>query len=400
METTTPAGPLQGLRVLELAGCGGDYCGLLMAGMGADVVLVEPPEGSPSRRVGPFARDQPSLENSLFFWNYHRDKRSVVIDASTADGRAALLRLLPDTDVLLAGSIAELERWTGVPLAELGKRFPSLITARITPFGDDGPWKDFKASDIVHLALGGVMMNCGYDPGADGRYDLPPIAPQAFHAMHIVGEQALVGILAALLHRDATGEGQDVSCATHTAIAVSTEMDLMSWVMRAVPQHRQTCRHSAEVINRSTPLAQTKDGRWNLGWLVTAGDEAKLVDFLKGYGMAYDLAGPDPARDPKQRDVPGATPFNEHKAHVFEVTQRLVRTFRYADLPWKEAQDQGLMWAPLRQPHENLDDPHWQARGSYAAIDSLPYPAGKWLSTATRWVAQKRAPALGEPSAA
>jgi crotonobetainyl-CoA:carnitine CoA-transferase CaiB-like acyl-CoA transferase len=143
-------------------------------------------------------------------------------------------------------------------------------------------------------------------------------------------------------------------------------------------------------------MAQTKDGRWNLVWLVTAGDETKLVEFLRGYDMAADLTGPDPNRDPKTRDVPGATPFDEHKAHVLEVTQRFVRSFRFGDLPWKEAQDKGLMWSPLRMPHENLHDPHWQARGSYGSIESLPYPAGKWLSTGTRWVAQKRAPYLGE----
>ena len=54
--------------------------------------------------------------------------------------------------------------------------FPRLIVARMTPFGDTGPWKDFKASDLIHLALGGEMMNCGYDPDPSGRYDLPPIA--------------------------------------------------------------------------------------------------------------------------------------------------------------------------------------------------------------------------------
>ena len=70
----------------------------------------------------------------------------------------------------------------------------------MTPFGDDGPWADFKGSDLVHLALGGVMMNCGYDPDPDLEYDLPPIAPQIWHAYHIAGEQLAIGIIAALIH--------------------------------------------------------------------------------------------------------------------------------------------------------------------------------------------------------
>ncbi|MDZ4358486.1 MAG: CaiB/BaiF CoA-transferase family protein, partial [Variovorax sp.] len=398
-------GALHGLKVLEMSGETGDYCGLLLAGMGADVVKIEPPGGSASRRIGPFAGDVPDPEQSLYFWNYNRDKRSVVLDLDAAEGRGALLRLLEGTDVLLCGRLEDLKGATGMDIGALGERFPALITARITPFGDSGPWKDFKAGDIVHLALGGVMMNCGYDADPTGRYDVPPIAPQAFHASHIACEQALVGILAALCARDATGCGQDVSCAVHTAVSISTEMDLMNWVMRAATQYRQTCRHSAELPNRATPLAQTKDGRWNLGWMVTASDEANMVRFLQSHGMAHDLQLPDSTRDPKKRDVPGAVAFDEHKAHVYEVVQRFVRCFLYRDLPWHAAPEQGLMWAPLRKPHENLDDPHWQARGSYAHLDhpalgrALPYPAGKWLSPATAWQAQRRAPALGEHTA-
>ncbi|MGE0097415.1 MAG: CaiB/BaiF CoA transferase family protein [Hydrogenophaga sp.] len=398
-------GPLQGLRVLETGDQHLDHCGLLMAAMGADVVKIEPPSGSPSRRIAPFLNDTPDPEHSLFFWAYNRDKRSLVLDLETPAGRQDLLRLLESTDVLLCGRQDELARATGMNLAELGQRFPALITARITPFGDAGPWKDHAGSDLVHLALGGVMMNCGYDPDPSGHYDVPPIAPQAFHASHIAGEQALVGILGALVARHASGQGQDVSCAVHTAVSTSTEMDLMNWVMRGAAQHRQTCRHSAEILNPATPLAQTKDGRWNLGWMVTAGDEANVVRFLQAHGAAHDLTAPDGQRDPKKRDVPGAVPFDEHRAHVFEVVQRFVRGFLYEDLPWQDAQAQGLMWSPLRRPHESLDDPHWQARGSHAWIEhpelgrALPYPRGKWLSTATGWQARRRAPLLGEHTA-
>ncbi|OUM00197.1 acyl-CoA transferase [Variovorax sp. JS1663] len=383
---------LQNLRVVELCEPEAEYCGLLLAGLGAHVAKVEPPTGAASRRMPPFAQDG----RSLYFQVYNRDKDSVPLDLPGASARVALLGLLEEADVFLCGSLARLESATGLALPELARRFPGLVTARITPFGDDGPWKDFRGSDLVHLALGGVMMNTGYDPDPQGRHDLPPIAPQAFHAGHIACEQALIGILAALMHRARTGEGQDVSCAIHAAVAVSTEMDLMSWVMRAARQQRQTCRHSAELPNPTTPLAQTKDGRWNLGWMVTAAEEKKLVEFLASHGMACDLTGPDPQRDPKKRDVPGATAFDEHKAHVFEVVQRFVRSFRFRDLPWEQAQAHGLMWAPLRKPHENLEDPHWAARGSYAWIDGLPYPRSKWIGSTTAWVAAHAAPGLGE----
>ena len=116
----------------------------------------------------------------------------------------------------------------------------------MTPFGDDGPWADFKSSDLIHLALGGVMMNCGYDPDPNLEYDTPPIAPQIWHAYHIAGEQLATGIIAALIHRERSGEGQDVSVAIHEAVSKNPEQDIMYWVMRRVPLWRLTNRHAAE----------------------------------------------------------------------------------------------------------------------------------------------------------
>ena len=136
----------------------------------------------------------------------------------------------------------------------------------MTPFGDEGPWSSFKGSDLVHLALGGVMMNCGYDPNPANEYDLPPIAPQIWHAYHIAGEQLLIGILAALIERRSSGLGQDVSCAIHEAVAKNTELDLMSWVMRRAPLYRLTCRHASETVTRVPSISHTKDGRWFMTW--------------------------------------------------------------------------------------------------------------------------------------
>ena len=90
------AGPgmLAGLRVIEVADERAEYTGLLLAGLGADVVKIEPPEGNATRRIGPFLDDEPGPERSLFFWNYNRNKKSVVLDLREAPARERLLRLL------------------------------------------------------------------------------------------------------------------------------------------------------------------------------------------------------------------------------------------------------------------------------------------------------------------
>src|SRR5437588_26641 len=293
------AGPgmLAGLRVIEIADERAEYAGLLLAGLGAEVIKIERPEGNATRRIGPFLDDEPGLERSLFFWNYNRNKKSVVLDRRDKAGQQQMLRLLGGADILLDASCGALNEALGLAHAALNARFPALVAARMTPFGDDGPWKDFKGSDLIHLALGGPMMNCGYDPDPNLEYDTPPIAPQIWHAYHIAGEQMATGILAALIHRERSGEA---------------------------------------------------------------------------------------------------------RSHMLDVVQRFVRAWTYKDMPWREAQDAGLLWAPLRKPHENALDEHWLTRKTFAQIEhpelgrSFLYPTSKWLASKTSWQVGRRAPLLGE----
>src|SRR5262245_41849498 len=228
VDTVPARGPLTGIRVIELADEQAEYCGLTLAGLGADVVKVEPPGGSPTRRIGPFYQDIVDPERSLFFWQYNRGKRSIVLDLQQPGDRERFSALVATADVLLESTPRGELDGLGLGANALTRQHPTLIVARVTPFGDHGPWADFKGSDLVHLALGGVMMNCGYDPAPDGTYDLPPIAPQMWHASHIAGEQLAFSIVAALLFRWRTGLGQQLSCAIHEAVAKSTEVDLMS----------------------------------------------------------------------------------------------------------------------------------------------------------------------------
>ena len=402
------AGPgmLAGVRVIEVADERAEYAGLLLAGLGAEVIKIEPPEGNATRRIGPFLEDQPGLERSLFFWNYNRNKKSVVLDLQDPRAREDLLRLLGGADVLLDASCGALNTALGLDRGALGARFPQLVSARMTPFGDDGPWADFKSSDLIHLALGGVMMNCGYDPDPSFEYDTPPIAPQVWHAYHIAGEQMATGIIAALIHRHRSGQGQDVSVAVHEAVSKNPEQDIMYWVMRRVPLWRLTNRHAAETPNHSPGICHTKDGRWFITHGMGARDLKNLIPLLAKYGMEADLQPPPPDADLKARQVPGTAASDAARSHMLDVVQRFVRAWTYADMPWREAQDAGLLWAPLRKPHENALDEHWLVRRSFADVDhpehgrSFRYPTSKWLSNRTSWQVGRRAPLLGEDTAA
>jgi len=396
-------GALSGVRVVELTDEQGEYCGLTLAGLGADVVKIEPPGGSPTRRIGPFYEDKADPERSLFFWQYNRGKKSVELDLKKAEDLERFQSLLASADIFLESTPkGELDA-LGLGSAALRERYPTLIHARITPFGDEGPWSDFKASDLVHLALGGVMMNCGYDPAPDGKYDLPPIAPQMWHAYHVTGEQMSMAIMAALMYRFRTGEGQQVSCAVHEAVAKCTEVDLMTWVMRRAPVFRQTCRHARESVSPHPTIVHTKDGRWVMANLGNHPDDGKrLIALLDKYGIESGLSEETAAPPRTGRFVPGTAPDKSKRDPSMEAVQRFVRAFTYENIPWREAQQAGMLWAPLRKPHENALDEHWLARGSFTDIEhpevgrSFRYATSKWIGTATGWTPGRRAPLLNE----
>ncbi|MXY86252.1 MAG: CoA transferase [Chloroflexi bacterium] len=386
---------LDGVRVIEIGDEISAYAGKLLAGLGADVIKIEPPEGCPTRNIGPFYQDEPGPERSLFWWHYSIGKRSLTLDLESQDGRATLLRILATSDLFLdARPKTDVDRH-GPDEASIRAAKPEIVIARMSPFGDSGPWADYRGSDLVHLALGGPMMNCGYDPQPDGTYDTPPIAPQMWQAYHIAGELTVMNAIAALIDRGRSGRAQTLHTAVHDAVAKNTELDLMSWVYRRARFYRQTCRHAMEEVSPLPMIGPTKDGRWVMA--LPRGRSQSLIDFLDSYGMAADL-----------NDVPaesgGANTRSrgETAAHLQEVSQRLIRKFRFEDVPWRDAQDLGHLWAPLRKPHENALDPHWWERGSFARVEhpehesEFVYTSSKWVSSETAWKVGPRAPLLGE----
>ena len=406
---------LDGVRVIEVADEKAEYAGLLLAGLGADVIKVEPPGGGSTRRIGPFYQDRPDPSGSLFFWHYNRAKRSVAFDLESAAGRDAFRELAANADVLLESTPREQLPGLGLSLESLRTAAPWLVTARVTPFGDSGPWADWKGSDLIHLALGGPMMNCGYHPTPDGEYDLPPIAPQMWHAYHIAGEQMAMMIVAALVHRQATGLGQHLSCAIHEAVAKCTELDLMTWVMRCSPFYRQTCWHAAESVSRVPTIAYTKDGRWIHAQPVVTEKVGDLLAFLEPYGVDQPLrsqfertlsTGEMTSDKPKGRYIPGSSFQTDLSRQCQEALQRLFGQFTFENAPWREAQDAGILVAPLRRPEENIDDDHWRARRTFAEIEypqlgtSFTDVTSKWLSDRTEWVVGRRAPVLNEDATA
>ena len=217
------SGPLQGVRVVELAHImAGPVCGLMLADMGADVIKVERPEGDDSRRFLP-----PEIEGeSAAFMMMNRGKRGIVLDLKSEDGRAAFLELVARADILIENHRKGTMERLGLGPDVLAQANPALVHVEISGFGRTGPYADRGGFDLIAQGMSGLMSITGEGPGR------PPVKVGAPVSDITAGILAAMGALAAYVHRLQTGEGQRVDTSlfeagiTHTywqsAIAFAT----------------------------------------------------------------------------------------------------------------------------------------------------------------------------------
>ena len=243
---------LSDLRVVDLsvgvdAGVAGAFCAKMFADFGADVIKVEPPDGDPARKLGPFPRDNPDADTGGMFRYLNTNKRGVTIDLESDDGLVRLRNLCATADVVVEaglkpaptpGHIQEL----GLGYDDLHEINPGVVLVSITPFGQTGPWRDYQATDLVEYAASGQSY-------VNGSPDREPLKEPGDESSFQAGACAFLGAMTALAHRDITGEGQhvDVSIQETGASAFSPQM--------------LGAMHSGDPVERgSTPLLPCKDG--------------------------------------------------------------------------------------------------------------------------------------------
>ena len=203
------AGPLKGLRVLELASVlAGPYCAMVLADLGADVIKVEPPNGDATRGYGPpwINPDAPAGERSaVYFQSVNRNKRSLRLDLSTKSGRDVVRRLIGRSDVLVENFRPGGMDRLGLSEEVLGELNPKLVRLSITGYGPDGPDSHKPGYDFVAQAVGGLMSVTGF-PDAQGGH---PTKLGVAITDIVTGLMGTVGVLAAL--RSGVGQRIDVS---------------------------------------------------------------------------------------------------------------------------------------------------------------------------------------------
>lgn len=355
-------GALAGVRVLDCADLSGAFAGRLLAALGADVILVEPPAGSPLRALPPFWDGLPPADASVFHWCYAAGKGSIVCDPRTPAGGARLASLAAVADVVVETGPP------GGPLSRLGDAHPHLVVASITPFGQTGPWRGWRATDTVAQAVGGML-------GVNGHPDGPPLRLMGLQAYHQAGIQAAIGVLAALLARDAGGTGQHVDVSLQAAVAAALE-------------HVPGLFHQdGRVARRQGTLHWTRHfrvGRCRDGWALhcTLGDWTTLREWMRADGID-DAALDDPALE--------APAVRQERAEaLFDALDRFAARYTVAELH-DGAQLRRLPFAAVRAPAALLADAQLAARGFFVPLDHpglgrrVPFPGAPFRLGDLAW---------------
>lgn len=337
-------GPLAGLKVVDLSHVmAGPVCTLLLADLGAEVIKIErPPEGDDSRHMAP-----PHIgEESAAYLIVNRHKRGIVLNLKHESGREALLRLLEKADVLVENYRGGTLEKLGLGYQQLSERFPSLIWCSISGYGRTGPYADRPGFDLMAQAMSGIMSFTGEGPGR------PPVKAGAPVADITAGILGALGVVAAVAHRQRTGEGQRVE--TSLFEAAITHTFWQSAICFATGESPGPLG-SAHPLDAPYQAFETSDG-----WVVIgAANQANWLRFVKAIGR------PDFADDPR-------FPNNIERMRHFDAligeltpelrkrtTQEWVATLDAAGVPASPVLDVGAM-------HK---DPQAIARGMVAEVE-------------------------------
>ncbi|MDY6843592.1 MAG: CoA transferase [Thermodesulfobacteriota bacterium] len=388
-EETTEAKALNDLRVLDLADEKGLYCAKIFADMGADVIKVEKPGGDSTRDIPPFYQDIPHRERSLYFWQYNNDKKSITLNLEVTEGQQIFKTLVKTADIIIETYPPGYLDSLNLGYEALKKINPALIITSITPFGQTGPYKDYKASDIVGVAMGGLMSTCGYPDG-------PPIMPYGGQGYHIVANHAAIATLIALYHKDATGSGQHIDVSMQTAIAQSLEFANIFYLYnKDQVLKRQASRHGSSgiapdpdrIIGSVIPCMD--------GFVCTFAHLGPL-DWMVADGVAGELQD-----DPRWQEDPLFRRIPENERYVDE-RQRAFAMLHTKQEITDGCQADHVCWAKCNTLSDLFSDEHLKSRNWFVEIAhpelgaTFKYPGAPYLHQKTPWKAHTRAPLIGE----
>jgi benzylsuccinate CoA-transferase BbsE subunit len=388
VDQTLPAA-LSGIRVLELPGPAGQYCGKMFADLGADVILIEPPGGAHTRREGPFLRDQVHRETSLPFTYFNTGKRSVVLNLGAPEGRMVFRKLVERTSLIIDTEKPGMMASLGLEFDSLTAASPKLIMTSITPFGQTGPYAQWECDDIVALALGGLLSLGGYP-------ETEPMAPYGNQAYLAAGQFAAVASLIALLANEQAGDDaypRHIDVSIQECVALGLENAVQFYDLERTIRKREAGRQKLAGMG----IFPCADGHVYLmaGGIASSSFWANTVQWLEDEQItgADQLKGPcwydqdflatEAAKGQFQK-LFGPFALSRTKLHLYEA-----------------GQSRRIPICPVNSPKDLIHNRQLQHRNYFTAIahssgEILTGPGAPYRLTATPWRLAGPSPTLGQ----
>ncbi|MCX5999645.1 MAG: CoA transferase [Chloroflexi bacterium] len=380
-------------RALDLTDDKGFLCGKVLADLGADVIKVEPPTGDPSRNIGPFYHDIPDPEKSLYWFAYNNGKRGITLNIRSSDGREVFKKLVRTADFVIESFAPGYLDSLGLGYAALSQASPGLILTSITPFGQSGPYRDYKTSDLVSMSLGGYVY-------LTGEHDRPPVRigfPQAYlHA----AMAAASGTMIAHYHRRMTGEGQWVDVSIQEACALVPPDSYNFWEMGQLIEER----HGGVRVRPETGARMRRVWRCRDGYVdfeLYGGAFARPFTIPMAVWMAEEGMAPDFLKEIDWLKFDYSAATKEKVDRISEAVAAFFLTHTKQEL-WEGGLRRRCAVYPVASPKDVVTNEQLAARDYWVKLEhpelgeAIPYPGSGIRSSEVPQRLGRRAPLIGE----
>jgi len=378
-------------RVLDLTDEKGFLCGKILGDLGADVIKIEKPEGDPARRRGPYSMDIPDPEKSLYWFAFNTGKRSITLNTETIDGQELFRRLVKGADFVIESFVPGYLDRLGLGYSDLKKINRGIIMTSITPFGQSGPYKDYKATDLTCLAMGGLLYIVGDE-------DRPPVRISEEQSYCHAGAQAVAGSLIAHCYREKTGEGQHVDVSIQESVIWTLTYPLPYAYTSGIVFARAGNYQKRAGGIRHRRMYPCKDGFvcCMIGFGLVAGPmHARLVEVMHEEGLAGNL---------KEIDWQSLSIDSVSQEKINEIEETVAEYFiRHTKAELHElALKHDLMVVPVRDAKEILEYEQLTYRDYWVELNhpqlgvSITYPGCYFKSNRVSGSVHRRPPQIGE----
>ncbi|WP_206811713.1 CaiB/BaiF CoA transferase family protein [Paradesulfitobacterium ferrireducens] len=373
------------LRIVELAGELGAYTGKLYADLGAEVIRVESLEGDPTRREKPFYKDVPGTENGLRYQYLNTNKKGIVLDITTPEGKEAFLKLIPTIDLLIESFAPGYLESLGLGYETLSSLNPKLVHTAITPYGQYGPYKDYPYSDLTTMAMGGMLFLAGADN------DKPALAPdkQSFFQADLY---AALGSMLAVMHADLTSEGQFIDVSIQESVATALENAIQTYDLEG------RIRRAAGAVEAGYGTYTCQDGHVYV--MAAMGRNTHLWDPLVKWLLEEKIPNAEVLQGEEWQE-----PDYRKKEEAKDVFKEIFEQFsaRYPkNVLYEESQKRNVVIYPVNNAKDVLENFQLYYRNYFREMYSesikgkLTYPGPPYSLEKLPWALKSSAPAFGQ----